>query len=353
MMSVKTTELVRAVAGSVAIFFALLSLSGCQSAPTTPVTAVDDSRLFRLGQCALQAAEYDEAQEYFRQAIAAAPENATYHYWLGVSQGRRANESGFFGQIVYVRQAAAALQRAAQLEPDRLEAQEALFEFHLHGPALAGASRGEAERLARVIAALDTSAGYRARGQLYQASGDSAAAIEAYQQAMASRPGDGSGLLLGNLLRDLERYDEAFAVYESLGDGGGASADVRRERLAALYQIGATALHSKQRLETGEQALLEYLESDAGSAQLLSEPAWAHYRLGLIYELLDQPAQAETHFRAALDGNAGSQLEALAERGLYELHLAQEYGITVQQLRIFQTLCRVHAHASPTAIPCT
>ncbi|MEM9057389.1 MAG: tetratricopeptide repeat protein, partial [Pseudomonadota bacterium] len=331
---------------------AVLLACGCQTAPERPTVAVDDSRLFRLGQCALQAAQYEEAQAYFSQAVAASPDNATYHYWLGVSQGRRADEAGFLGQIVYVRQAAKALERAAELEPGRLETQESLFEFHLHGPVLAGANRRDAERLAQVIANLDPAAGHRARGQLYQAAGDSAAAIDAYQKAMEARSG-GSALLLCNLLRDLERYDEAFTVYESLSDGAAADADARREHLAALYQIGATALESRQRLEDGERALLDYLEADAGAAQLLSTPAWAHYRLGLIYELLDRPADAELQLQAARAGGIGTQLEALAERGLYELRLAREYGITVQQLRIFQTLCRVHSHVSPMSMPCT
>src|SRR3954463_8099352 len=96
------------------------------------IAATDPAR------AALDRGDFDVAIAGYEKAVAAAPDNAQAHYWLGVAHGRRAQKVGLFGGMSSIRTAKAEWLRAIELDPDYFEARLRLIEFYTVAPALAG-----------------------------------------------------------------------------------------------------------------------------------------------------------------------------------------------------------------------
>lgn len=83
--------------------------------------------------------------------------------------------------------------------------------------------------------------------------------------------------------------------------------------LPAHYQIGRTAVFTGVNLEEGLAHLQTYLEHEPGQGQ----PSWAdaHYRMAMIYELIENPEQARIEYEKALEINPehGPAKEGLAK----------------------------------------
>jgi len=88
-----------------------------------------------------------------------------------------------------------------------------------------------------------------------------------------------------------KKYDDAFNAFESLLKD-------HPDQIAALYQIGYIAATTGQRLDRGEAALKEYLTHTPKDTQ--PSLAYAHYRLGNIYQKKDETDAARKEYQAAL-----------------------------------------------------
>jgi len=80
---------------------------------------------------------------------------------------------------------------------------------------------------------------------------------------------------LALLYQSMERWSDAFTTLDKLLELDEGNRD-------GLYQVGRTAAMSGQGLDRAVEALGLYLEGKPAA----DEPslAWAHYRLGLVYE---------------------------------------------------------------------
>src|SRR4029077_1199034 len=70
-----------------------------------------------LGQCYFMTADYKKSTEYLEKAVAAAPDNANYHAWLGRVYGRRAETSFALNAIGWASKSRNSLEKATQLDP--------------------------------------------------------------------------------------------------------------------------------------------------------------------------------------------------------------------------------------------
>ena len=85
--------------------------------------------------------------------------------------------------------------------------------------------------------------------------------------------------------------DKAFAAFEKC-------LEIDAEYMAALYQIGRSAVFSGDNIDRGIECLQTYLPLEPGE----DDPslAWAHYRLGMLYEKQREFKAAEMEYDAAL-----------------------------------------------------
>ncbi|MFN7162760.1 MAG: tetratricopeptide repeat protein, partial [Fimbriimonadales bacterium] len=110
----------------------------------------------------------------------------------------------------------------------------------------------------------------------------------------------------GNLCQRAERWPCAHEAFDAV-----IATDA--EHMVAWYQVGRTAVLSGERLEEGVDAFRRYINEHTPRG---GEPstAWAHTRLGTLYEKLGRAEDARASYRAALalEPNHESAIAALA-----------------------------------------
>ncbi|HTB79728.1 MAG TPA: tetratricopeptide repeat protein [Opitutaceae bacterium] len=225
---------------------------------------------YYLGRIALYRDDPAGAAAELEKATAGDARNSDYFYWLGSSYGLLARQTYSLGSASKCR---IALLKAVELDPDNIEARAELVTFYRQAPFFVGGSLARAHAQAEEIKKRNP-----VRGALAEA-----------EICIAER-----------------KYDEAFDAFESL-------LKEHPEQITALYQIGFIAATTGQRLDRGEAALKEYLTHTPGDTQPTT--AYAHYRLGNIYEKKNEPAAARAEYQAALnlDPKFGLAAKALAK----------------------------------------
>jgi tetratricopeptide (TPR) repeat protein len=110
--------------------------------------------------------------------------------------------------------------------------------------------------------------------------------------AAKESPSDtGPRIQLGFFYQGLERYDDAFRVFEEI-----LKADA--SHMMALYQVGRTGAMSGKNLDRAAECLKTYMQHTPGEG----EPsfAYAHFRLGQVFEKMGRLDAAKQEYSAAL-----------------------------------------------------
>jgi tetratricopeptide (TPR) repeat protein len=210
---------------------------------------------YYLGRIALDRDDADNAIDELEQATADDPKNSDYAFWLGSAYGVYARQHNSISKACKCRDA---FLRAVELNPDNIEARAALATFYRMSPWFIGGSMDKAHAQADEIKKRDPLRGAQIEGEICIAE---------------------------------KKYDDAFNAFEGLlKDHPG--------QIAALYQIGYIAATTGQRLDRGEAALKEYLTHTPSDTQ--PSLAYAHYRLGNIYQKKAEPDAARKEYQAAL-----------------------------------------------------
>jgi Tfp pilus assembly protein PilF len=126
---------------------------------------------------------------------------------------------------------------------------------------------------------------------------DYPAAEHQYRTAAASYPESLSvRYALGIFFTRGEKYDEAFAVFDSI-------LAAHPDELNARYHIGRTGALSGKQLDRAEQELKAFLE--ATPRENAPRPASAHWRLGMVYEKQGKKDLAAEEYRRSLAVDPG------------------------------------------------
>ncbi|HTQ30612.1 MAG TPA: tetratricopeptide repeat protein [Opitutaceae bacterium] len=226
---------------------------------------------YYLGRIALYRDDAETADAELEKAAALDPKNSDYFFWLGSAYGIAAREAHSLFKASHCR---TALLKAVELNPDNLEAREALVTFYRQAPFFVGGSLAKAHAQAAEIKKRDPLLGAMAEAEICISE---------------------------------KKYDDAFAAFETL-------LKEHPDQIAALYQIGFISATTGLRLDRGEAALKAYLAHTPGDTQ--PSLAYAHLRLGNIYEREKKPDDARAEYQAAL---AQDPRFALAARALAKL----------------------------------
>jgi tetratricopeptide (TPR) repeat protein len=250
-----------------------------------------------LTRARLQAGKSEAAVSSAEKAAGLAPNNAQAQFWLGNAYGSRIGEVGMLSKMGMAPKLRDAFESAVKLDPNNLEAREALIQFYLQAPAAVGGGKDKAQLQAKEIAKRDPARGHLARAQIQQSEGDNAAALKSYEAAYAARPNDaGLRLALGVGYQQAGRWNDAFKHFRAW--------TVQDTKAGiAWYQIGRTSALSGQLLEEGINALKMYL----GMPHAANEPQnkHAYYRLGQLYAKAGRKNEAKVAFQSALKLDPG------------------------------------------------
>ncbi|HLG88960.1 MAG TPA: tetratricopeptide repeat protein [Alphaproteobacteria bacterium] len=221
----------------------------------------------------LEAARQSEALACLEQAILLKPDDPTAHHRFGMILDVQGRED----------EAVAAYRRAIALDPDFAEAHESLANlFYLQGHALEAADhyRKAAE------AQPESPSGRRSRAWLIFEGGQPAEA-EAYLRQSLSADPDNGGLhhLLGNVLNQMGRFDEATSCFEA------ALATDKRHVMSFEALVRAKTVTDRSLVARMEALLATGGFSDHKRVSL-------HFALGKALDDLGDHEAAMSHFDA-------------------------------------------------------
>lgn len=301
--------------------------------------------LAHLGQIAFRKGRPEQAADYYRRAIALAPDEARYHYNLGVVLMRKGDNQAAL-------QAFDKALKAGGNDVDVFQNLSTAFE-RLKEPALA------IKALERALLIHPQNVGVLFQlGDLYHRQKDLLRAADNYRKIVNITPGDENTkealLRLGRIYRQMERYqDSADALSRA------ASLSPRDSNI--LYELGLTyrkggrfdeavsvwrrALQSDVKLDRSEErtirlalgdsyrargaydlALNEYRQVEARNREVpVEDDAELYMRMGALYHALNDVAQASAYYRKVFDGASSSpQQRRNAAKAMASLHLKRD-----------------------------
>jgi tetratricopeptide (TPR) repeat protein len=259
------------------------------------LTTIDDNSKdyaaarYHLGRMAFDEEKYDDAADFFEEAVDKNDKVADYHNWLGNTYGSMAQNANPLRQGMLAPKMKSAWEKAIALDPKNIEARKSLIEYYTQAPGFMGGSFEKAHEVAAQIKKLSPAEGYLANGQVYAREEK---IPEAEKELIAMVKADPTYIGgLASFYTNQKQYDKAFGLYEE-------SLKKNSTDMNTVYQLGRLSAISGQRLEAGIELLKKYL----GYKPKQNEPshAGAHMRLGNIYEKQGKKAEAKKSYQASL-----------------------------------------------------
>lgn len=233
--------------------------------------------------------KWDEAIAEYKKLIESDGNVANYHYKYGGVLGMKALENkfkaiGFIGDVKW------AFEKAAELDPNHIEARWALVELYMQLPGIFGGSKSKSLHFAEELENLSKVDGYLAKGYVYEYDDESGLAEKYYKMAISE---GGSLTCFDKLTMLYENKNQPEKAIETIEE-----AQKKHNRNALHYQIGKVAAEYNIQLQKGEQCLNVYLKNY--SAEDGVPKAWAHYRLAQIHMHKNNKNEALKHIDLAI-----------------------------------------------------
>ena len=246
-----------------------------------------------LGRILLNANDLDNAVAWFEKAVALDPKSSENVLWLGRGYGTQAQKANFLKQASLAGKVKKAFEKSVELDPANIDGRSALIDYYLQAPGIMGGSVEKAREQAAEIARRDPMRGHRAAGRIAEYEKHFDIALASYERAAKEFPGkvEPRFWIAGCHSRQ-KQYGKAIDTMEKL-------LAEQPGQPSALFQVGAFAAVSGERLDRGEECLKLYLQH----APTPDEPSLvsAHYRLGVLYEKKGTRDLAKREYTAALE----------------------------------------------------
>lgn len=248
-----------------------------------------------IGLCksSLEKEKPDEAVKYAIKAVEIDDSNSQYHYWLGQAYGLKAQKASIFSKFSYAKKCKKEWIKAVELDPENIEARMGLLNYYLQAPGIAGGSNKKAKQQAAEVIKIDPLRGHMAMAQIHEDEKDFSKAEQEYIKATEVNPEDtGPYYSLGYFYQNREKYDKARETFFKI-------LKIDSVDMGAYYQLGRTAVYSGENLKEGITYFKKYLEHKPK----LNNPTWAyaHWRLGMVYEKLGNKEQAISEYEKAIE----------------------------------------------------
>ena len=271
----------------------------------------------------------DEAIKLAERALELDQKNVYYHGALAQLYGEKAQVAGFVEQFSLARKAKEHLDHAMALDPRNWQALSGLVQFYVEAPGIMGGDKQKAQQIADQSVKSDPVHGWLMEARIAQEVKDNARMEQAYENAVKADPNDYNALvtLSSFYLRDgVKQYDQAekyaraaikldparATAYSLLAaqmvytHRFGADLDTllaQAEKadpddLAPYFVAGRTLVVVGQDFTDAERYLHKYLSQEPEG--MAPKHAYAHWRLGQLYQKSGKPAEARAEFEACL-----------------------------------------------------
>ncbi len=252
----------------------------------------NDTALFYLGKIWLIQDDHDKAIDWLKKAVELNENSSEYHLWLGQAYGIKAQNSSVLKQPFLAKKVKNEFKKAVELDSTNLDARLGLMQYYLVAPGIMGGDKDEAKKQAEEIKKQDPLLGHRALGLIYENEKDYDKAEQEYLNAVEIDTSKvNSYYALGHFYVRIEKYDKATQTFDKI-------LEIDPEEMDAYYQIGRMGALSGQNLDRSVECFKKYLTKEPGENS--PSLAWAHYRLGMVYEKKGEKELAKTEYQAAL-----------------------------------------------------
>jgi tetratricopeptide (TPR) repeat protein len=234
----------------------------------------DKEAIELLGDAYGHQKKWDKAIEQYQTLTEKEPNNANYQYKYGGALGMKALSISKLKALGIIGDVKQAFLKAAELDPNHIDARWALVELYVSLPGIVGGSNSKALKYANELQNLSKVDGYLAKGYVYEYDDEPELAEKYYKLAIKV---GGSVNCYEKLTNFYEGQDEPEKAIGNLEE-----AQEKLQRNAMHYQIGKVCADYNIQLDKGEKCLKAYLSNH--SAQDGVPKAWAYYRLAQIYK---------------------------------------------------------------------
>jgi tetratricopeptide (TPR) repeat protein len=251
-------------------------------------SAAPEADLIAAGRAALDRGDLDQAVSQFEHAVAAQPNSAAPHYYLGLACGAKAQKAGVFGGFSQIKKAVDEWNRALALDSRYFNARLRLIEFYMIAPAIAGGSEEKALEQAAEAKKLDALEGHRAYARLYTIQKKFDLATKEMVEAVREQPKSArTHYYLGNALLNQKDWKGPLHEYEM-------ALSLDPAFMPPYVRLGQNAAQSESNYARGEEALRKYLAYKPAEDEPNLGSAW--YWLGMIQEKQGKKADARQSY---------------------------------------------------------
>jgi tetratricopeptide (TPR) repeat protein len=247
-----------------------------------------DARYY-LGRIAYAEDKLDDAEEFFEEAIGVNSKVAEYHFWLGNTWGRMAQDANMIKQGMLAPKIKVEFEKTVELDPTNTSAYHGLIGFYSQAPGFMGGSMEKAYECADKIKKLKFAEGCRAKANLYVGEKKIEDAEKEWKAAVKADESYFAGLIL--FYTNQKKFNSAFTALDE-------SLKKNPDNMSVAYQYGRTSAISGERLQQGEDFLKKYLSYKPKETE--PSHAGANMRLGQILEKKGNKTEAKKFFQSAV-----------------------------------------------------
>ncbi len=255
---------------------------------------------YYLGRSAHRRHDWKTAVEQLQHAVDLQPRQAEYHFRLGLALSRFIDTVGVLSKPGIATRIRDALVQAIALNPDFIDARDALLKYDLAAPGFLGGSLEGAREQAAEIAKRSAGDGHIALAEIADDQKQAAVAVDEYKAAIAAGPAavaHDARIALSQLYQRQRRYDDSIELMQQ-------ALRLDAQDRQAQYELGNTALLCGCRSELGIAAVKDYLAQPGRDDDDDPAPAQAHLLLGSLYRQQQKRAEARVEYSTALQLDA-------------------------------------------------
>ncbi|WP_224798434.1 tetratricopeptide repeat protein [Idiomarina abyssalis] len=257
----------------------------------------------QLIQQYLSEKQLDDAEDIAEDWVKSEPENAAAWHTRGVVMAQQAQDA-FFSALSYAGKSLESFEKAVELKPDSLKYRNALMQFYLMAPSMAGGDDEKALAQIEAIEKIDPAQGALAKIGYFRQHEQDEQASELLKEALTEYPNNADVLVYAGFQEQRnENYEKALFLFEKAAAGDSAEGD---SSIMALYQIGKTSVLAETQLDDGIQALRQYLKSELPESAPGSH--WANFRLAQLLTLKGNEEESK-QLLAGLEGVDDKELQ--------------------------------------------
>jgi tetratricopeptide (TPR) repeat protein len=246
-----------------------------------------------LGGIAFFDGDNERAEELLENVLDEVKSNSDFYYWYGSAVGLRISNANMMTKAMNASKVKDSYEKAAKLDKNHLDSRFGLIEYYLQAPSMMGGSVENALQMANEINEINKIRGFFAKARVYDYQKDEVNTEKTYLQLIDSTP-DVHDYHINLILfyQKYKRWEDAFKAIDNVLTKFPTAKEYH-------YQIIKTCSISNTKLEKADNAFKEYLTYQPAKEE--PSHAWAYYRMGLIYELKKDIANAKTHYQKAVE----------------------------------------------------